>query len=258
MKPIAPALCIALMATSVFADDAPKPMGPEFCFPTEDITKTLAKFDGLKEKRRDRVGADFMISLDPEEGEALPERIEIRESDTARIVPFDEYNRSVGLTDMLRTTPEDAELCVVDPAREGRMPEDMGYEFDFGMGVRFKSAMGTHSLAEIDDGLKDGRSHYKKMAGAMGFMVPKFDHIAVAGRDEDNPPRVYALKGGVELGELGSSLFNGGRMIDVDVLEEMGADAIRIDADYYRMSPSPDEKTVRKFMGGDDDEVEEG
>jgi hypothetical protein len=34
-----------------------------------------------------------------------------------------------------------------------------------------------------------------------------------------------------------------------DILEDMGADGVRIEDGYYRMSPSPDAETVEKFAG---------
>lgn len=253
----AAALTVLLSAVSVQANDedadasTPKPLGEEACFPADGILETLAKFDSLKAKRRDTVGPEIAIQLDFDDGELPPQQVEIRDEDLVVPITFDDDYRSVGLTDHLRAVDEGAELCVVDPDRAGRMPSDRGYRFDIGMGVRFKDASGTHSLETIEDGLKDGRSHYKKMVGAMGFMVPKFDHIAVAGRDETSPPQIWATANGADLGEPTSELYDGARMVHINTLKEMGADGIRIDAGYYRISPSPDAKTVAKFSGDD-------
>ncbi|GLQ20955.1 hypothetical protein ACFFUB_07635 [Algimonas porphyrae] len=257
MKPIRLTLIAALCLSSAnaFADeaetDAPKAMGPEYCFPAAGIQETLAKFDSLKDKKRDTVGPEIAISLEMEEGENPPERIEIRDEAGVMPVTFDDYHRTHNLTDQLRDASLAAELCVVDPDRAGRLPTERGYAFNVGMGVRFKRTNGTHMMAEIEDGLKDGRSHYKKMVGAMGFMVPKFDHVAISGRDDANPPRVWATADGADLGEPAFELYDGARMIHIDTLEDMGADGLRIEGDYYRMSPSPDAKTVARFAGGD-------
>lgn len=224
-------------------------MGDEFCFPADDIIKTLEKFDSLNLEKRDTVGADLRVSIELEDGEVMPEQVELRDGDKTAPVVFDEENRSIGLASQARIASRDSKLCFVDPPRAARTHADRGYAIDFGMGVRFLSAPGQHTLDEIKDGLKDGRSHYKKMVGAMGFMVPKFDHIAIA-NDEETPPTVWATADGIDIGEPAFELYDGARMISLDTLEEMGAHGIRVDG-VYRMTPSPDAKTVAKFAGGD-------
>lgn len=242
---------LALAAPSAKADDAPKPLGPEFCIPTADMTKMLGKFAGLKASKRDTVGPDFRMSIETDEGEAMPERVELRDGEAVMPIAFDDMGRSVGLQQRVLDASEDASLCIVDPARAERTFEAVGYTVDFGMAVRFKETPGTHSMEEIEDGLKDGRSHYKKMVGAMGFMVPKFDHIAVAGDDEDTPPTVMAMRDGQDIGAPDFERHDGARLIAMETLEDMGADGIRVIGDY-RMSPSPDAETVAKFSGGDE------
>ncbi|MGB6230640.1 MAG: hypothetical protein WBF53_11010 [Litorimonas sp.] len=233
--------------------DTPRTLPAEDCFPVEEIKKSLSKFDSLKASKRDTVAAELSLEIALEEGEAMPERYELRDGERVLTVLFDDRNRSVELTDQLRDVSDAAVMCNVDPAREGRLVSERGYGLAFGMGVRFIETPGFHTLEDIEKGLKDGRSHYKKIVGAMGFMVPKFDYIAVAGHDEDKPPRVIAMLAGSDIGEPAFELFNGGRMVEIDTLEEMGADGIRIDADYYRMNPSPSIETVKRFMGGDEE-----
>lgn len=254
-----PLLCLlvlssTLMASPAFADTEaeatePEYMDAEYCFPTQGIVEALSKFDGLKESRRDTVGPELEVQFELDEGEIMPERVELRHEQSVTPVAIDEHFRSVGLDEQLLAAPAGTEFCVFDPAREGRLRAESGYNVDIGMGVRFKDTSGWHSLASIEDGLKDGRSHYKKMVGMMGFMVPKFDYIAVAGHDDDNPPTVFATRDGQDIGEPDFELFDGARMIALDTLEDMGADGVRIAADYYRMSPSPDAETVAKFSG---------
>ncbi|GLQ24294.1 hypothetical protein GCM10007853_21680 [Algimonas ampicilliniresistens] len=244
---------ILTAAPTAMAEDAPQPIGDEFCFSIDGIGETLGKFDSLKPEKRDVVGAEIAMQFELEDGELMPERVELREGDQARMVMFDDQGRSVGLSDQLRSMAAPDSVCVMDPPRAERFGKDIGYSVDFGVGVRFKETPGTHSLTEIEEGLKDGRSHYKKMVGAMGFMVPKFTHIAVSGEDETTPPKVFATANGQDIGEPDFELYDGARMIAVDTLEDMGADGVRIEGDTYRMSPSPDAKTVAKFASEDDD-----
>lgn len=243
----------ALIALSIpataYADDEGEVLVADYCRPAGGVSETLAKFDSLKASKRDTVGPDLTLRLTLDADEAMPERIELRDGETVLPIIFDADKASVGFTDQIRQVSEAASLCIVDPNRAGRARADRGFGVNMNMGVRFKETPGTHSLTQIEDGMKDGRSHYKKMAGAMGFLVPKFDYIAVAGDDDAVPPQVWATANGVDLGEPDYELYDGARMIALKTLEAMGADGVRIEPAQYRMSPSPDAKTVAKFAG---------
>lgn len=230
--------------------DAPKPLGPEYCFPIKDIIKTVEKFDSLKPEKRDIVGPDMSLKIRPEEGELLPERVELRDGDSIKLLEFDENNRSIAMTDLIRASSEAGQFCVVDPDREGRLYKDVGYQLDFGMSIRFKETPGHHSLEQIEEALKDGRSHYKKMAGAMGFMVPKFTHIAISSPGEGEAPIIFATSDGQDIGEPAFEPYDDSRLVSLKTLENMKADGVRIEGPY-RISPSPDAKTISKFSGDD-------
>jgi hypothetical protein len=231
------------------ADDAAAPLEANYCRPIDGIVKTLAKFDSLEASKRDTVAAELTLILALDENELLPERIELRDGKTILPIVFGANNASIGFSDQLRKMSETASLCTIDPARAGRAQADRGFNTNMSMTVRFKDRSGKHSLTQLEDGLKDGRSHYKKLAGAMGFMVPKFDYISVRGADGANPPRVWATTEGADVGEPDYELYNGARLIALKTLEAMGADGVRIEDPDYRMSPSPDAKTIAKFTG---------
>lgn len=245
-------LCISLSVTTAQSQDAPPTMGPETCLPVESLKESLSQFDGLKPDRLDTVRAGLTLSMPPKETEAdmpltQPDRVEVREGDTILPLTLDPDRHQIVLTDIVPTLSETAQLCIVDTDLDGLPATERPYSVDFGLGVRFLETPGTHTMDELEDGLKDGRSHYKKMAGAMGFMVPKFGHMAVAGDDPENPPRLWGTREGQDLTEPDFVLINGGRLVSFKDLEKMGADGIRIEGDY-RLSPSPDAKTVEKFM----------
>lgn len=246
---LATALMALSLATPAYAQDAAELLEADYCRPAGGVSETLAKFDSLKASKRDTVGPDLTLRLALDEDEPMPERVELRDGETVLPITFDADNASIGFTDQIRQVSDAASLCIVDPDRAGRTRTDRGFGVNMNMGVRFKDTPGTHSLTQIEDGMKDGRSHYKKMAGAMGFMVPKFDYIAVAGQDKTNPPHVWATANGLDLGQPEFELYDGARMIGLKTLEAMGADGVRIEPVDYRMSPSPDAKTVAKFAG---------
>lgn len=244
-------LSIGVLATPVYANDdaPPEVMAAETCMPVKGLRETLVKMASLKDSRRDTVRGDMSIAFEMKDGEVMPERQELRDGGVVTELEFDAYHRSIGLTPLLLEASDGAEICNVDPAREGRRRDARGYTVSFGMGVRYIETPGIHSIDLIQDGLKDGRAHWKKMAGAMGFMVPKFDHIAVATDADGPPPRVVAIRDGVAVSALEGEIYDGARMIDLDDLKALGADSVRIDADNYRLSPSPSAKIVARFSG---------
>ncbi len=259
MKYVPLALLLASFSSAAVAQEAeqtaedPPRMEAEFCFFSQGLKDELAKFDGLKASKRDTVGMVINLVFILQDGELPPDRVELRDGDQVDVLTLEtwgERSMTRNLTpDIERASPE-GRLCVVDPAREGRLQSELGYRFQSAANIRYLKTPGTHDLETLEDGLKDGRSHWKKMVGAMGFLVPKFDHIAVAGEDRDAPPIVTALKDGKPIGTPEGEFFDGARMVDIDVLEDLGADAIRVEASAYRMTPSPDAKTVKRFMGG--------
>lgn len=218
-----------------------------FCFPTKEITKQITKMEDLKDSKRDTVRVFFEANIKIPEGVDYPERFELRDGDHVTEIILDrETGRTTNLQDTLRGASSDAEMCIIDPDRAEDEKDKMS--FSLGMRVAFIETPGTHTLAELQDGLKDGRSHYKKMAGAMGFMVPKFGYVAVAS-DADTPPQVFVTRNGTDLGEPEFEISSNARLYAVEQIEEMGGDGLRI-AGPYRMSPSPDAKTIARFSGG--------
>ena len=247
---------LLLLAAPAAADDgaagSPRLMPAEWCMGAPRFQEALAKFDRLDADTRDRVGPvlDFVLTLEP--GEAPPQVFEFRDAErTVRLRQFrsGDVVRSENIVPFARAAGPDAKACVVDPAREGRPVESRGYSNTVGFGVRFLDTPGTHTLAELEDGLKDGRAHWKKMVGMMGFAMPKFDWIAVADDATNEAPRVLALKDGAVLAEMEGEFLDGARMVAMDELEALGADAVLVEAEDYRLTPSPSPKTVRRFMG---------
>ena len=263
MRCLVPVLLLAFLPAHGWAEDAgdARILKSEYCFGFEGFAKQGAKFAKLKAERRDTVGPVLEFVFHLESGERPPERMELRND--GEVIASSGFTtapegdgglvaRSMNFGEAGSSAPETSRMCVVDPAREGRVWGEHGYRHAFGYGVRWLATPGTHSVAELEDGLKDGRRHWKTMAGAMGFMVPTFDHVAVASDERDNPPAVTALKDGAAIGAVEGEFYDGARMVPLEALEEMGADAIRVEAEYYRLTPSPDAKTVARFAGGDD------
>lgn len=242
-------LSLGAFASNALASEAEAaPTNEESCLPTKGMKDAMAKFDGLDADQLDTVRAGMSLSIETKESILLPKKIEFRDGDEIVPLTLDPDTKTIALTSYLPSLSDESRLCIVHPTLDGEEIMWAKYGVGLEMSVRFQETPGTHTLSEIEDGLKDGRAHYKKMAGAMGFMVPKFDHVAVGGNDPENPPKLWATKNGEDIAEPEGELMNGGRLVSVKDLEKMGADGIRIEGDY-RLSPSPDAKTVEKFSG---------
>lgn len=251
-------LSLALSAPAL-ADDAapetqtPERLGPEYCFDTDSFAKPMRKRADMKSEKRDRVNFHMPMSVWLEPSEAPPSHVEVRDAGSVTRFDFSPVHDNIFITpslaDALGSTSEAAQVCVVDPTREGRLRSERGYRGGLSMDVLWMSTPGTHDLADIEDGLKDGRSHYKKLAGAMAMLVPKFTHIAVRHPNRETPPKVFATRAGADVGEPEFEDYDGTRFVSVKAIEALGADAIRIDGPY-EIGPSPSVKQVKRFTGG--------
>ena len=244
---------LLLFATSAWAEDELRPL--ETCGPFGEALDLVAEFDELDADRRDVVDVPLRARFILEDGEPAPDRMFFRVGGTEtdlRIAPDGNVERLFEVASTLST--DGLELCSHDSFLEGKPRKEASRNFAVGMLPEYTNLSGTHTLAELEEGLDDGRKFYKKMApGAVSFLVPKLTHIAVAHPldDLDNLPTVTALKDGAPLGPVATEMFRTSLLIDLDDLEEMGADSLRVEGDY-RLFPVPDAKTMRRFASDDD------
>jgi hypothetical protein len=259
-------LCAALLLTAflptghALADDkdVEVELRPEtICRPFDGAVEAIDDFGKVKDKYRDVVDVIPRPRFKVTDDGPLPERVYFASADRpdadVRVGPDGVME---GLIDVARANPE-SELCVKDPSRAGQpQREDSGLDFVLGALPQFTNRTGTFTLAELQEGTKDGRRFFKKMAPSLvSFMVPKLTHVSVSHPfdDEDNLPTVEAFTGDVSLGPVAMERFDVSQLIEVDVLEEMGADRIVVTGDH-RLYPVPDADTMRKYMGGDNEE----
>ena len=147
------------------------------------------------------------------------------------------------------------EFCIQDKRYIGKTKEQTKDVFSVSLSfdVAFKDAKGLHTLDKIRDGLKDGKSHYKKMFPApLKLMIPKMTHIGVAykdnedGRERENP-EIFAVLDGMNLSDLQMEYFSAMYIIAVDDLQTLGADSLKITGGDYRLYPLPSIEKMKKF-----------
>ena len=252
MKRLPAALLSLALATPAFADVREVTE----CIDMKDMAETWEEFEEIDADRRDVVDILPAMRMEPTDGLPLPERLFLRTASGE--VNFPILADGTVDADVVRTVHANGggELCATDPARAGTDKDSYGVEVRMGLLPQVVERPGTHSLAQLEKGAKDGRKFFKKMApGAFSFLVPKLDHYAVSHPTDDSTqlPTVRAFRGEDDLGPVPMEPFDVSQLMSLEALEDMGADRIVVTGPY-RLFPMPDAKTVRRFMSDDDSE----
>ena len=254
MKHFIPALAIALLSTN-FAHAQEAEMHPaERCFPAKSFAKLKTKLAKIPAKHLDYLETNVRAGFKDHDGYGMPERFFYRlEGEETPIAVSPE-----GEVDDILSPPnlsDKGEFCVYDPARA--LPKDTEISFGFSMGVEAAfPRQEVYTLAQIEKGLKDGRPVYKRMFGAMGFMVPKLTHVSVSYEDKNAAPKIEAVKDGAVVEGLVMEPFGKVWVIEVAQLETLGANGLRISDAFKVMEPGVSIEKMKKFgfTEGDDDE----
>jgi len=241
---------LALSGDFALAKDAdPKIRKAENCFKAGWISKKLRKLAKLKADKTDTVGVAPTAQLILEDkSQHFADRFFIKEhgEETNLIIASD--GQLLGF-ETLQDYSDDVELCHVDLRRAGLPFDADGISLDVNTDIQFHNQSGLHSLDEINDGLKDGKSHYKKMVGAMSVFVPNMSHVMVKYDDAAQPLAFTAMKGDVALDEPIEIVYCDLPMIKVKDLEAIGADSLRILGGPYRLLPVPSLAAMKRFEG---------
>ena len=244
-------LCLAalLLPTLAAAEDV-ELRQLETCGPFKGALEIADKFAELDADRRDVVDVPLSARFVREADEPLPERVFYRSEGVETDLVIAPDGEVADLFETARGLPLDGlELCTHDSHLAGKPIREARRNFDVGMMPEFTTLTGSHTLAELEEGLKDGRKFFKKMApAAVSFMVPKLTHILV-GPPPGAPGELatpVAYRGEERLGVVAGETFDNSLVIDPDDLEAMGADRLVIEGSY-RLFPVPKPETMRKF-----------
>lgn len=222
------------------------------CFPAKGIREFMGRFDDIEPSKRDNVDAFFRANFTIEDGGGYPDRFYIKQDAGEVDIAIDEEGLVPDFRETVKASSEGAELCVQDKARAGTPVDQDGGQFSLPLSVRFINTSGTYDLDELKDGLKDGKSFYKKMVGGpMAILVPKMTHMVVSYDDETTAPQISAFKDDVPIEGLESELFNGSHVVRFKDLTAMGATHLKVTGGEHTLSPVPSIKTMKKFGFGE-------
>jgi hypothetical protein len=239
-----------LMASPALAKDTEK-RGEIFCFPAKAVPKLVDEVAEVKEKYRNIVD----VTIDPKflikDGGVWPDQFYLaRDGEVVTAMPFSkEDGRVANFMSAVRAAP-DTDICVDDPTRANRPADDEGLYFELGLSPLFHNRSGQHSMAELEEGTKDGKKFYKKMIpDVFAFMMPDTDYLAVKYTDTRTPLQVFALVAGQEVA-LSSEPHKDFHVISFEEMEDMEASGLIIRGGEYHLQPVPSPKTMRRFGWG--------
>ena len=222
------------------------------CIPAKEIIKLTRKFNKLKPEKRDTVSVVPEMKLTAIGERKLPERVYFR---TGAVEEAFNMDADGWVTDFARIANMDkkGELCMQGKHFAGIDDEEAGINLSVDFDVLFKNASGTHTLAKLLDGAKDGKSHYKKMfPGPMAIMVPKMTHVGVVYLAEDAAlaslsPQIFATKGGEKLTGLLVENFGDMFVVGLEDLQTLGADGLKVAGGKYQLLPIPSIEKMKKL-----------
>jgi hypothetical protein len=240
------------ISAPAFSDDIATPATPsEKCFPAEGLVKYYEKMSSLKPARLDTLEAVMSAEF-------------VRDDETIELPKF--WSRHAGqdtsftvsadgkVTDFhpkVKALPKEAELCGQVRTPDGEEPK-IGLSMD--SDVVFKNRTGPYSLAELQDGVGDGKSFYKKMfGGPMAMLVPKMTHLTVQYLDKDTPLQLSFTQDGAPVAMPPFEKFGGTYVIGLDDIEDTGADTMIVSGGEFKLMPSPSVKKM-KALGFSEDE----
>jgi hypothetical protein len=225
--------------------------GETYCFPTQFAIETVGKLKGADADKKDVVAPPLTPRFRIFDGGVMPTRYFIKGEQE-----IDFTIAPSGATPDFMTKVEraekDSEICITDPTRIGRPGDDEGLYFEMGLTPEFKNTSGIYKMEELKEGTDDGKSLYKKMIPAVARMfMPSTDHLSLRYEAEGTPFQAVAYKDGKALPSIKSEIYNEAYVFDLDDLEDMGADTLKISGGPYTLSPVPSIKTMKKYDIGE-------
>ncbi|WP_156811909.1 hypothetical protein [Robiginitomaculum antarcticum] len=226
-----------------------KPTDAEHCFPAKDIAKLKVKLDDIPQKHRGYIVPVAAAKFTVKDDYGMPKRFVYRLDGKEINLPISQ-NGEVKNIFAPQTLSQDGEFCVIDPVRAAAKLADEGAQtaISFSMGVEAAyPRQSIYSLENLERGLTDGRPVYKKMFGAMGFMVPKLTHVSVGYAAKNPAPKIEAVKDGVKIGGLVVEPFGKTWVVEVAQLEDIGADGLYIGDNFRVLEPGVSIEKMKKF-----------
>jgi len=245
---------LSLSVFTVSADESEEPVElreETRCFQAEGLINFIKRFDDLDESRTDTLHAVFEAKIEIRDEGEFPDSLYIKSGDQKTNMVLDDEGLIDGFETAIMAAEPESEICIQDKARAGTPVNQAGAVFNMPLSIRMKNTSGRYDMAELQDGLKDGKAFYKKMVGgAYALLVPKMTHLIVAYNEDDVPLNLSVFNNDAPIATPEAEPFNGAHVIRFKDLKKLGATHIEITGGPHRISPAPSVKTMKKFGFG--------
>ena len=231
----------------------------EVCIPMEKLLKVQRKSEKIKASKRDTLELETSAQFQPREDNAPFPAFYSKEGDVTELFTVLASGEVVDFNDRLNALSKDGTVCAEVPVIDG---EKSKIGFNIGADIRFKNQTGPYTIAELQDGVSDGKTWYKLLfPGPLSVMVPKMTHVMVEYHDEVSSGE------GIQFSTQGAAIanplieeFGGTYVIALDAIEASGADLMTVSGGPFTLTPVPSIKKMKSLgfgSGGDDDNTSE-
>ena len=243
------ALTVAFFSATVVVGAEAGLRGETVCFPADKVPKLVKKLSKVRADRRNIVDVRLKPRFIIKDGGGWPEQFYLsKDGELVTDLPFSRETGAV--EDFIGATSArpDTDICIDDPSRADHHEDDDGLYFEMGLSPLFKTTRGTHSLAELVEGAKDGKKFYKKiLPDVVSVFMPNTDYFAIKMIDRNATPRVFVQTDHVET-EMSLVAVNDMWVISLDDILATEASALIVRGGAYDLQPVPSPKVLRKFI----------
>lgn len=243
------------LTESTATENLANPVVEEKCFPIKSINKLIRKTQTIKASKQDTLELIMQAQFTGKTDAGVFPKFYSKSGpnpDTV-IKPFriSPDGKVLNFHNHLMTLNENAELCGEVTTPQGEKPR---VGFNLGSDIIFKNRTGPYTLAELQDGVADGKSWYKRMfPGPLSVMVPKMTHLMVQyGAPNMTAEGISFSKSGVSIEPPVIESFGGTFVIALDAIEALGADSMSVEGGAFILSPVPSVEKM-KSLGFDSD-----
>lgn len=228
----------------------------EKCFSADGLVKHVKKMNSQKPKRLDTLHAVMSAKWKRLLGEDPYPNMWTRQAgvDTPLSVLDDGFVSD--FNSRLLTLSKGAEICGQKSA--DLVDEEPRFSMEIDSEILFKNATGPYSIAELQDGVGDGKSFYKKMMpGPLSLLVPKMTHLTLDYADENQPLAVRYTKEGTAVDAPPYEMFGTSFVIALEDIEASGADMMHVEGGPFKLIPTPSIKKMKSLGVTSGDEAED-
>lgn len=229
----------------------------EKCMPAKAMVKFYEKMTTLKPARLDTLEAVMEAKLTREDETVPFNRLWTRTGGKDIAFSVDADGKVTDFHSKVSTLPREAELCGEIITPEGEKPK---VGLSMSSDVLFKNRTGPYSLAELQDGVGDGKSFYKKMfGGPMALLVPKMTHVSLSDLNKPTPLQINFTQAGQSIASPPVEMFGDTFVIALEDIEASGADTMTVSGGPFKLMPTPSVKKMKSlgFTADGEDEGDE-